>query len=133
MSVVANVFAPEIEICGTGESLTGSLNVAVIVTILPDLYGPGGEYVMAAVGLVVSIVRVYVFDAEFALPSTSVAFAESIFTTTLPSVEPRTTSKVYVVPVPAKLDTVGEPLFAVPDIVISPITKSETGSLKVAV
>ena len=54
MSVVANVFAPEIEICGTGESLTGSLNVAVIVTILPDVYGPGEEYVMAAVGGVAS-------------------------------------------------------------------------------
>ncbi len=54
MLTAAKVLAPEIEICGIGESLTGSLNVAVIVTISPDLYGPGVEYVMAAVGGVLS-------------------------------------------------------------------------------
>ena len=36
MLVAASVFAPEIESCGSGESLTGSLNVAVMVTTLPD-------------------------------------------------------------------------------------------------
>ena len=57
MSVEESVFAPEIEISGIGESSTASLNVAVIVTESPDLYGPDGEYVIAAVGAVLSTVK----------------------------------------------------------------------------
>mgnify|MGYP006992592871 FL=1 len=71
MLVAASVFAPEIEICGTGESLTGSLKVAVIVTVLPDLYGPGVEYVMAAVGAVVSTTMTFPVNVKVELASSS--------------------------------------------------------------
>jgi|APSaa5957512535_1039671.scaffolds.fasta_scaffold1113382_1 hypothetical protein len=37
-----------------GEVLIDSENVAVIVMVSPDLYGPDGVYVMAAVGDVTS-------------------------------------------------------------------------------
>src|SRR5204862_2187394 len=39
----------------TGEAVIGSLNVAVIVSALPDFAEPAGEYVRAAVGAAVSI------------------------------------------------------------------------------
>ncbi len=45
-------------IVGTGESNTAPLNVAVIVIISPFLYGPSSEYVIAAVGAVLSTVTV---------------------------------------------------------------------------
>ena len=47
---------PAIAIVGIGESNTGPLKVAVIVTVLPFLYGepPDPEYVIAAVGDVLS-------------------------------------------------------------------------------
>src|SRR5437870_1998838 len=41
-------------IVGAGESATGSVNVAVIVNVLPDFAELAGEYVSAAVGAVVS-------------------------------------------------------------------------------
>ena len=40
MSVADNVFAPDKEICGFGEVAIDSLNVAVIVKAVPDLYFP---------------------------------------------------------------------------------------------
>ena len=51
---------PAIAIVGIGESNTGPLKVAVIVTVLPFLYGepPDPEYVIAAVGEVLSTVTV---------------------------------------------------------------------------
>jgi hypothetical protein len=49
---------PAIAIVGTGESATGPLNVAVIVTVSPFLYGDALLYVIAAVGAVVSITKV---------------------------------------------------------------------------
>ncbi len=55
MLVADTVFAPVIAIFGTGESCTASLKVAVMVTEVPDLYGPDVEYVIAAVGAVTSI------------------------------------------------------------------------------
>src|SRR6266704_1937030 len=47
----------------TGETASGSLNVAVIVNALPDFAEPAGEYVSAAVGAVVSIRTALVFGA----------------------------------------------------------------------
>ena len=66
------------------------------------------------------------FDASVAVPAAT-------DTTTVPSDEPLTTSKVYVVPLPAKLLAVGVPLFAVPVTVISPTVKSDTGFENVTV
>jgi len=48
MSVEESVFAPEIEISGTGESSTTSLNVAVIVIVVPSL----NWYEFSDVGLI---------------------------------------------------------------------------------
>ena len=90
-------------------------------------------YDAADVGPVVSIVKSYVFDAEFAFVAASVATEEPTVTATVPSEEPFTTSNVYVVPLPAKLLATGVPLFAVPVTVISPITKLDVDSLNVAV
>ena len=85
-------------------------------------------------GTLVSIVSVYVFDAELPLPRESVATLELISTITVPSDEPLTTSKVYTVPdTGLKLLATGVPPFAVPVTVISPITKSDVESLKVVV
>ena len=80
-----------------------------------------------------STVRLYVLDAVFLFVDESVALFCAICTDTVPSDVPLTTSKVYVVPLPAKLLATGVPLFAVPDMVMSPITKSDTDSENVAV
>ena len=56
-------------------------------------------------------------------PAASVATPAAMLTDTVPSEEPCTTSKVYVVPDPAKLLASGEPPFAVPVTVMSPIAK----------
>src|SRR6266516_417164 len=45
----------------TGEAASGSLNVAVIVNLLPDFPELAGEYVRAAVGAVLSIRTALVF------------------------------------------------------------------------
>ena len=58
MLVADTALEPEIDICGTGESFTGSLNVAFIVMISSVLYGPVAEYVMSAVSAVASTVNV---------------------------------------------------------------------------
>jgi hypothetical protein len=73
MLVADTVFAPVIAIFGTGESCTASLKVAVMVTEVPDLYGPDVEYVIAAVGAVTSTVTEIVSVAVF--PAASVAVA----------------------------------------------------------
>ena len=52
------------------------------------------EDVITTVGSVVSIVRVYVFDAVLLFPAVSVATFANISTITVPSDEPLTTSKV---------------------------------------
>ena len=72
------------------------------------------------------------FDADFPFADVSVAASDAMSTITVPF-ELTTTSNVYVVPDPAKLLATGEPLFAVPVTVISPIVKSLTVELKVAV
>jgi hypothetical protein len=63
---------PAIAIVGTGESATGPLNVAVIVTVSPFLYGDTLLYVIAAVGAVVSNVTPVTVTAVAALPAASV-------------------------------------------------------------
>ena len=80
-----------------------------------------------------STVSVYVVDAVLLFDDESVALFCAICTDTVPSEEPLTTSKVYVVPLPAKLLVTGVPPFAVPDTVMSPITKSDTDSENVTV
>ena len=89
--------------------------------------------VMVTVGLTVSIVNVQLSDAVLRFTAASVATPAAILTITVPSEEPCTTSKVYVVPDPAKLLASGEPPFAVPVTVMSPTTKLLVDSLKVAV
>ena len=84
-------------------------------------------------GCTVSTVKVHVFDTMFELFETSVAVPAATDTTTVPSDEPRTTSKVYVAPEPAKLLAAGEPPFAEPVTVISPIAKLLTDSENVTV
>ncbi len=75
------MFSPEIESCGIGESCTASLKAAVIVTESPDLYGPGVEYVIAAVGEVLSkvtlVASVTAVTAPAVFPARSVAVAEN--------------------------------------------------------
>ena len=66
-------------------------------------------------------------------PVTSVALPAATLTDTVPSEDPFTTSKVYVVPDPAKLLAAGELPFAVPVTVMSPTTKLDVNSLNVAV
>ena len=80
-----------------------------------------------------STVSSYVLDAVFLFVDESVALFCAICTDTVPSDVPLTTSKVYVVPLPAKLLATGVPPFAVPDTVMSPITKSDTDSENVTV
>ena len=55
--VAARVLFPEMDNCTTGESAIGSENVAVMVKDVPDLTGWVVEYVMAAVGAVVSKIK----------------------------------------------------------------------------
>src|SRR5947207_1616205 len=62
MDVAAAVFTPLTENCGAGASAISSLNVAVIVTRLPD-FPALGEYVRAAVGGVVSTSTALVLGA----------------------------------------------------------------------
>ena len=88
---------------------------------------------IAIVGFTVSIVKVYVFDTVLSFPAASVAVPAATDTTTVPSEDPFTTSKVYVVPDPAKLLAAGELSFAVPVTVISPTTKLLTDSEKATV
>ena len=66
-------------------------------------------------------------------PVASVALSAATLTDTVPSDDPFTTSKVYVVPDPAKLLAAGELSFAVPVTVMSPTTKLDVNSLNVAV
>jgi hypothetical protein len=74
------------EICGTGESTTASLNVAVIVTESPDLYGPDVEYVIAAVGAVLSTAKVLDDGVEVTVfPTLSVAVPTVTVTVSLVS------------------------------------------------
>jgi hypothetical protein len=61
--VAAKVFAPDREIFGMGESAIGSSKVAVMIREVPDFTGLLVEYVMAAVGDVLSIVIVIEPDA----------------------------------------------------------------------
>ena len=72
------------------------------------------------------------FDAEFPFSDVSVAASAAMSTITVP-LELTSTSNVYVVPDPAKLLAAGELSSAVPVTVISPIVKSLTVELKVAV
>ncbi len=58
MAVAETMLEPVIAIWGAGLSTIASLNVAVIVTASPDLYGLVAEYVIAAVGAVLSTVKV---------------------------------------------------------------------------
>src|SRR5215211_4566394 len=75
MLVAARAFAPLIAIFGAGESSSGSLKVAVMSSDVPAFTGPVGEYEMAAVGAVVSIVTDRAPEAELALAAASVAVA----------------------------------------------------------
>src|SRR6266566_201671 len=70
----ATVLAPLTANWTTGESAIASLNVAVIVSVVPCLTGPVGEYAMDAVGFVLSTMNVdpLVGAAVSALPATSV-------------------------------------------------------------
>ena len=73
------------------------------------------------------------FDTVLSFPAASVAAPAATLTDTVPSEDPFTTSKVYVVPDPAKLLAAGELSFAVPVTVMSPTTKLDVDSLNVAV
>ena len=79
------------------------------------------------------------FDTVLSFPAASVALSAATLTDTVPSEDPFTTSKVYVVPelppvpVLAKLLAAGELSFAVPVTVMSPTTKLDVDSLNVAV
>ena len=73
------------------------------------------------------------FDTVLSFPAASVALPAATLTDTVPSDDPFTTSKVYVVPDPAKLLAAGELSFAVPVTVMSPTTKLDVDSLNVAV
>src|SRR5205814_622646 len=74
MFVAARVLAPLIAICMTGESAIASLlNVAVIRSKVPCFTAPVGEYVIAAVGGVLSTVNVPLVGVEATtLPARSV-------------------------------------------------------------
>ena len=112
MSTAASVFAPEIESCGSGESLTGSLNVAVMVTVSPDLYGPGVEQVMAAVGFVLS--KVNDLEAEFAV---------------FPAISDTVILQQYVVPETSDAEVVSYDNEDCPKLVTSGEEKSELSSI----
>src|SRR5438093_4142987 len=73
MGVAAAVLAPLTENCGAGTSAMASLNVAVSVNVVPCLTIPAGAYVMAAVGAVLSTVKVapLVGVAVIRFPATS--------------------------------------------------------------
>src|SRR2546423_1899903 len=87
----------------TGESAMGSLNVAVIRREVPDFTGPVGEYVIAAVGRVLSTVKVALGAAAGALfPAVSVAAAIEIPSVRSPMIPERVTVLV-VFPVPETL------------------------------
>src|ERR687888_617538 len=58
MSVAAAVLAPLTVNCTAGEAAIASLKVAVIVSVVPCLTGPVGEYAIDAVGAVLSTVNV---------------------------------------------------------------------------
>ena len=62
-----------------------SLQVNVIVTLSPCLYGPGGEYATAAVGWLVSYVQVKVFDTTLLFPAPSVKLSAGILNVYTPS------------------------------------------------
>ena len=89
MLVAARVLFPEMDNCTTGESAIGSENVAVMVKDVPDLTGWVVEYVMAAVGAVLSKVTdeesFVVVTAVPAFPSKSV---NAILKVIVPSVSP---------------------------------------------
>ena len=84
MGVAATVLAPLTEKCGAGASAMASLNVAVSVSVVPSLTAPAGEYAMAAVGAVLSTVKVapLVGAAVIRLPATS--FPAPIVTVAVP-------------------------------------------------
>ena len=83
---------------------------------------------------VVSTVTVTELDAVLELPARSVATSAAMDGVTVPSVEPRATSKVYVLAsTVTKLDAAGLPPLAVPVTVMSASSKFSTSSLNVAV
>src|SRR5215213_1859969 len=84
MFVAARAFAPLIAIFGAGESTIGSLKVAVMSSDVPAFTGPVGEYVMAAVGAVLSNVKVIAAPLK-ELPALSVTVARTVY---VPSVVP---------------------------------------------
>jgi hypothetical protein len=57
MFTAATVLAPLIAIFGTGAFAIASSKVAVINSDVPDFTGPAGAYVIAAVGAVLSTVK----------------------------------------------------------------------------
>src|SRR5437773_52443 len=73
MGVAAAVLPPLTENRGAGTSAMASLNVAVSVNVVPCLTIPAGAYVMAAVGAVLSTVKVapLVGVAVIRFPATS--------------------------------------------------------------
>src|SRR5216117_1662622 len=78
MFAAASVFAPLMAIFTTGESAIASLNVAVIVREVPAFTGPFVEYVIAAVGDVLSRVKVTGVPGAV-LPPMSVPIARTVY------------------------------------------------------
>ena len=101
MTVAARVLAPLIAILITGESAIGSLNVAVMSSEVPDFTGPAGEYVIAAVGAVLSTVNVVLGPAAGAVfPAVSVAVPAAMEIPRVPSPVMLESVTVRVVPEP---------------------------------
>src|SRR6266516_3972647 len=73
--------------CTTGESAIASLNVAVIVSVVPCLTGPVGEYAIDAVGAVLSTVNVdpLVGAAVIPFPARSVPVLKATVAVPLPA------------------------------------------------
>ena len=118
--------------CGVPPTFTDLSNVTVMSNVSPSLYGPPVADTPVTTGAASVTVTEYAVDCWFELPAVSVATSLGMNTVTVPS-GVATTSKVYVVPDPAKFDASGAPPDAVPDTAMSVMTKSVTASLKTAV